>query len=264
MAVAGLAALLLAVPVPMSALAPVEVSPRNPFVVSSAVDGVVKSVEVDPNVAVKAGQLLVRLSDTVLRNRAEIAEREVAVAETKFKRASQLAFSDARGRHDMAIARSELELKLAERDYARDLLARTEIRAERDGVAFFADRKDLVGRPVVIGEKLMEVADPAVSEFRIDLPVTDAVVLHAGARIKVFLDADPLRPLEAKLERASYKAAVSEGQQLAFRLVGRAVDPAASVRLGSRGTAQIFSDRVPLGFFLFRRPISALRQWIGL
>ena len=144
------------------------------------------------------------------------------------------------------------------------MLQRTEIRAERDGVAFFADKKDLVGRPVTVGESLMELADPRTSEVRIDLPVGDAIVLHDGARIKVFLDSDPLRPIEARLARASYKAAPREAQQFAFRLVAYAAQAEGTApRLGMRGTAQIYSDNVPLGFYLFRRPIAALRQWSG-
>jgi hypothetical protein len=166
----------------------------------------------------------------------------------------------------MAIARSELDLKIAERNYARELLQRAEIRAERNGVAFFADKKDLVGKPVVVGEKLMEVADPLSSEFRIELPVADAVVLRDGAYVKVFLDSDPLHPIDAQLLRTSYKAAVREAQQFAFRVVAAATGgvSTAKLRLGMRGTAQIYSDRVPLGFYLFRRPIAAARQWSGL
>lgn len=262
---AAAALALLAIPVPMTALAPVEVSPRETFVVTPGVEGVVKSVDVDPNAPVKSGQLLVTLADTVLRNRADIAEREVQVADTRYKKAAQLAFVDARGRHEMAIAKSELDLKLAERDYARELLSRTEIRAERDGVAFFADKKDLVGRPVAIGEKLMEVASPEAIELHIDLPAADAIVIKDEARVKVFLDSDPLNPFEATLTRASYKAAPREAQQFAFRLVAKVSDGrAAKLRLGARGTAQVFSDRVPLGFYLFRRPIAAARQWTGL
>lgn len=262
-ALAGAA--LMALPVPMTALAPVEVAPKDTVVVTSGVPGIVKGVVVDPNAVVAAGQVLVRLDDTELRNRAEIAERDALVADSTYKKAAQLAFVDARGRHDMAIAKAELDLKLAERDYARDLLARTEIKAERAGVAFFADKSDLVGKPVAVGEKLMELADPAASEFRIDLPVGDSIVLHDGARVKVFLDSDPLHPIDAHLIRAAYKAAPREAQQLAFRLVaaGDASQPA-KLRLGMRGTAQIYSDPVPLGFFLFRRPIAALRQWSGL
>lgn len=146
------------------------------------------------------------------------------------------------------------------------LLQRTVIRAERDGVAFFADKRDLIGKPVAVGEKLMEVAQPSSNEFRIELPVADAIVLKDQARVKVFLDSDPLNPIEARLVRASYKAAPREAQQFAFRLVAQAQDAslASRLRLGLRGTAQIYSDQVPLAFYLFRRPIAAARQWSGL
>lgn len=263
----GVAAALLAlllVPVPMSALAPVEVAPRDAFLVTAGVDGVVEDVLVPPSAAVTKGQPLIRLSDTVLANRLEIAEREVAVAEARLKKASQLAFVDMRGRHELGLAQAELALKSAERDYARDLLARSEIRAERDGVAIYSDKKDLIGRPVATGEKLMEIADPKSSELRIDLPVGDAIVIEVGARIKVFLDTAPLSPIEARLVRADYQARPHDNQQLAFRLVAETADHSPpALRLGARGTAKVTSGVAPLGFYLLRRPIAALRQWVG-
>lgn len=262
---AALVAGLGCVPVSMSALAPVEVVARDPFVVTSSVEGVVAAVEVMPNAMVHNGQHLVRIADTVLKNRLAIAEREVLVAEARHKQAAQLAFVDVRGRHDLGVAQAELDLRLAERDYARDLLARTDIRAERDGIAVFAGKKDLVGRPAAVGEKLMEIADTQALEFRIDLPAADAIVLHDGARVDIFLDSDPLNPVEARLVRADYQARLRETQQLAFRLVAELLPgKERELRLGVRGTAQVYSDKVPLAFYLFRRPIAAARQWIGL
>ncbi len=252
-------------PVSMSALAPVEVSPAKSFKVTVPIDGVVGRVLVLPNAPVKKNQPLVQLADTVLRNRLEVSEREVTVAEAKAKKAAQLAFVDMRGRRELGIAQSELELRRSERDFARELLERTTIRASRDGIAFYADPNDLVGQPAKVGEKLMELADPSQIEFRIDLPVADAIVLRVGARVQVFLDSDPLRPIEARLVRTAFKARAHDNQQLAFRLVAEK-DPTdtRSIRLGVRGTAQIFSDKVPLAFYLLRRPISAARQWFGI
>lgn len=258
------AAALLFVPVPMSALAPVEVAPRNAFIVTAGIDGVVEDVLVQPNATVTKGQPLLRMADVVLRNRLEIAEREVILAEARLKKSAQLAFVDIRGRHELGLAEAELELKLAEREYARQVLSRSIVRAERDGVALYSDKKDLIGRPVATGEKLMEIADPRASELRIDLPVAEAIVLRGGERIKVFLDANPLHPIEARLLRADYRARPRDNQQLAFRLIAETVGPdTESLRLGVRGTAKILSGDVPLGFYLFRRPISAARQWIG-
>lgn len=252
-------------PVFMTALAPVEVVPKGAFVVTAPIEGVVDRVLVAPNEHVKKGQVLLRFSDTVLRNRLEIAEREMLVAEAKLKKAGQLAFVDARGRHELGIAQAELELRKTERDYASELLERSVLKADREGVAIFSDPKDLVGRPVAVGERLMEVADPSEVEFRIDLPVSDAIVIREGARVKVFLDSDPLGTIEARLVRADFQARVRENQVLAFRLIATGVDlKPGKARLGVRGTAQVYSDRVSLMLYLFRRPFSAVRQWIGV
>ena len=37
----------------------------------------------------------------------------------------------------------------------------------------------------------------------------------------------------------------------------------ATVRIGLRGTAKIYGDRVLLGYYLFRRPLATLRGWTG-
>lgn len=252
-------------PVSMTALAPAEVAPRNPTIVTAGVEGVVETVLVKPSANVRAGEVLLRMVDTTLKNRFEVAEREVLVASARRKKAGQLAFVDVRGRHELAIAEAELELKVAERNWARELLSRAEVRAERAGVALFADPKDLTGRPFAIGEKLMDIADPAELDLRIDLPVGDAIVLAEGARVKVFLDSDPLNPIETRLVRVDHQARLRDGQALAFRLVadGSAAE-SRGIRLGIRGTAQIYGDMVPLGFYLLRRPIGAARQWAGL
>jgi HlyD family secretion protein len=266
--VGATAAVLIAVgcvPVSMTALAPVEVSPRSSFVVTAPVEGVVDAVLVQPNSAVRKDQPLVRLSDTILRNRLDIADREVMVAEAKAKKSAQLAFVDVRGRHELGIAQAEHELRRAERDYAKELLDRSVVRADRDGIAFFADAKDLIGRPVAVGERLMELADPALLEFRIDLPVADAIVLRDATRVKIFLDSSPFDPIEAKLIRTDFQARQRENQTLAFRIIAESEGSQPKiVRLGVRGTAQVYSDRVSLAFYLFRRPISAARQWLGI
>lgn len=265
---AGIALLLLLlmfVPVPMSALAPLEVVPRDPFIVTAGTEGVVETVHVDPNAEVKTGDILVTLEDTVLRNRYEIAEQEVGVAEASLKKAKQLAFVDVRGRHDVATAEAELTVRRAERDYAREMLERSVIRADRSGIVLLESKRDLIGRPVATGEKLMEIVDPSAVLLNIDLPVADAVVLDPGADVTAFLDSDPLHPLPAKLIRSDYRARVHDQQQLAFRLVAEATEGAAGkLRLGVRGTAQVYAGKVSLGLYLFRRPLQAARRWIGL
>ena len=178
--VASALAVLLLFKVPLRALAPVEIIARDPFIVAAPIDGVIDAIPVEPNQKVKSGDILVKLADTTLKNRFEVADREVQVAEARLKQSNQIAFSDSRGMHEIGIARAELSLKLAERDFARDLLAKTQIAAPHDGLAIYSDRRELIGRPVAVGERILEISEPAKVEARIDLPVADAIALTPG------------------------------------------------------------------------------------
>ena len=261
-ALAGALLLVLLVPVRQSVLAPAEVVPRNGQVVAAPLDGVVAEFLVKPNQPVQAAQVLVRFDATSLKAQADVAERTLGVAEAELKANTQRAFSDTDSSARLDLLAARVAQKRAERDYARELLARSEVRAERDGIAVFADAQRWTGKPVRTGERLLEIADPTQAELRIELPVADAIGLEQGAEIALFLDSDPLIRDGATLERAAYQAQSTSSGQLAYRL--DATFDAGPPRIGLRGTAKVFGDRAPLALYLLRRPLAALRQAVGL
>ncbi len=252
------------IPVPLTAMAPAEVVPRDAVVVNAPLDGVVASVEVSPNDTVRKGDVLVRFVDTAARGRFEVAEQSVAVARAREQRLLQAAFQDKTARRELAVAAAELGLAEAERDAAREQLERSVVRAEQDGVAVFAGRKDIEGRPVSTGERLMTLADPALVEFRIELPVKDALLAREGAAVRIYLDADPLAPLDATVVEAAFHATPQPAGGLAFVLRANLAGDGPLPRLGYRGTAQVRGETVSLGYMLLRRPITALRQHVWL
>jgi hypothetical protein len=261
-ALAAVLLMALLVPVRQSVLAPAEVAPRNGQVVAAPLDGVVAEFLVKPNQAVQAGQLLVRFDATTLKAQADVAERTLGVAEAELRANSQRAFSDADSSARLDLLAARVEQKRAERDYALDLLGRSEVRAERNGIAVFADAQRLIGKPMRTGERLMEIADPAQAELRVELPVADAIGLEPGAEVALFLDSDPLNRHDATLERMAYQAQSTPAGQLAYRL--DASFEQAPPRIGLRGTAKVFGARAPLALYLLRRPLAALRQSVGL
>ena len=262
LAVAVAAALLLLLPVRQSVLAPAEVVPLNGRVVAAPLDGVIAEFLVKPNQAVRSGEPLLRFDATSLKAQADVAERSLDVAEAELKSSAQRAFADAEAKARLDLLAAQVEQKRAERDYARELLARSEVRAERDGIAVFADAERWTGKPVQTGERLMQIADPQQAELRIELAVGDAIDLEPGTEVALFLDSDPLHRHAARLERLAYEAQSSAAGQLAYRL--DASFAAAPPRIGLRGTAKLFGQRVPLALFLLRRPLAALRQSLGL
>jgi len=254
----------LALPVRQSALAPAEVVAADPLVVTAPIDGVVAAMAVEPNQRVDAGDLLVRFDDTEVRSARDVAERTLGVAEADWRRATQGAFADARSAAQIAVLEARRDLRAAELAYAEARLARVEVRAPRAGVAIYADADDWVGRPVATGERILTLADPDAARLRIDLPVADAIALEAGAPVDLFLDAAPLRPVEARVGSAAYEAEPTPAGVLAYRVEADFLPAATVPRIGLRGTAKIHGERVPLAYYLFRRPIAWIRQATGL
>ncbi|WP_332608973.1 efflux RND transporter periplasmic adaptor subunit [Achromobacter sp. ESBL13] len=263
--VALLAAVLAFVHVPLTTLAPVEVTPQDPFVVTAALPAVVERILVPPGAQVAAGTPLVQLVDTQLRSDYEVAIQKVEVARAKVLRLQQAAVSDPTAKRELAVAQSEESVATAERDYARAMLAKAVLRAPQDGVALYGDPRDWLGRPVAVGEAIMRVADPSRVQYQLKVPVADSVNLQEGAAVRVFLDAAPLDPLDARVVRVAYRADADAAGVSSYTVLARVNDPTiAPERLGLRGTARIYGEPVSLFYYLLRRPITALRQWTGV
>ncbi|MDH5726660.1 MAG: hypothetical protein OEY60_14430, partial [Nitrospira sp.] len=62
---------------------------------------------------------------------------------------------------------------------------------------------------------------------------------------------------------ASYHAEVLPNNTLAYRVMAQLSEEASESRIGWQGSAKLYGERVTLFTYLFRRPISALRPWIG-
>ena len=253
------------IPVPMTTIAPAHIAARDPFVIAAPLDGVIKTIAHAPNTTVVEGDDLFRFDDTTLRNRMALAEREVGVATATYHKLRQSAFADEAARYQLAVARADEELKRAELTYAQELLSKTRVMAPVSGLLLYSDKSELEGRPVAAGERIMEIADPRSVEIEIDLPVSDAIVINEGAQVRLFLDADPLNALNARIVKASYQAEPLPSGVLVYKLrASFRNDLEQKPRIGARGTAQVYGETTSLGFFLLRRPISALRQQFGI
>jgi multidrug efflux pump subunit AcrA (membrane-fusion protein) len=251
------------VPVPMTALAPFEVVAHQPDLVTAPMDGVVAAIAADPNQPVVAGAILFAFEDTRLKAEAGIAAQKVEVAESRLVTARNGAFSDAELKRSVSTAEQELQLAKAEQAYAASLLQRSVVRAEHDGLLIYSARNDWLGKPVHTGEKVMEIADPSRVAYRIELAVSDAIALDGDGSVRLFLDAEPLSPRTAAITESGYHAKASADGTLAYVITALPSHDDAPTRIGLRGTAQVSGGSAPLGFYLLRRPIAAVRQSLG-
>jgi len=262
---AALLIALMCVPVRQSALAPGELVALKAIAVAAPLDGVIKSFEVQPNQRVKAGALLFSLDDTTLRNRREVTARALEVAAAELLSAQQRAFDDGKARSEVTALQGKIAERRAELHAVEEQLKRIDVVAPRDGIAVFGDTNDWQGRPVVTGERVMQIADPQDTGVLVYLPAADAISLDEGAPIRLFLHVAPLSPVDATLTETSYQAVLSPDNVASYRLRGAIGDAGKDVaRIGLKGTAKIYGHRVPVVYYLLRRPLAALRQWTGL
>jgi len=250
-------------PVRESVLAPAEVIPRDPAAVRAPLDGVVERVHVRPNEPVEEGRLLLTLDPRRLENRLEVARVAAEVAEAELRQAMQLAVGDPGARASVPVLQGRLEQQRAEVAYVEDLLRRVEVRAPADGVAVFDDADEWVGRPVTLGERILLVADPGSTALEIRLPAAEAIRLDPGAEVEFFLNVAPEAPVPARLVFASYAARPGPDGVPAHRLEAEFADDGRELRIGLGGTAKVYGERVSLAYYVFRRPLAALRRWVG-
>lgn len=267
---AGIAVLLLAamvlIPVRLTALAPAEITPEKPIPITSPTEGVVGRIVVQPNQIVKAGEPLVELDDTSIRNRLAVAMKALDIAKADYVRAANKSFSDEASKADLLGLDSRAKEKAAEVVYLTELLARLRITSPQGGIAIFNDAEDWRGRPVQPGERIMLVADPSLVGITVYLAPEDAVELNAGAEVTVYLNINPLSSLKANITQTSYEASVMPDNTLAYTIKAAfsREDSADLPRLGQRGTAKIYGQTVSLGYYLLRKPILLVRKSIGL
>jgi multidrug resistance efflux pump len=262
--VAALVALAAFIPVRLSVLAPAEITAARPIPVTSPLDGAVREIVVKPNQIVKADELLVVLDDTGLRNRLELASRTLDIARADLQRATFKSFSDEASRYELQVLNARTQEKVAEVEYLTELLEKSKLTAPQGGIAVFSSQEDWRGRPVQVGERIMTIADPSLIDVTIYVPAEDAVELERGSEVNLLLHVDPLSPLQARIERSSYEASLAPDGSLAYVVRAQLVPGQGLPRIGLRGTAKIYAERVTLGYYLLRKPLAFLRRTLGV
>jgi multidrug efflux pump subunit AcrA (membrane-fusion protein) len=261
--IAGVALFAVALfPVRQSVSGAAEVVPLDPFLVRAPLDGVIDRFLVLPNQMVRAGEPLFAMDVTALQTQNEVARTAYATAQEEFRQSAQAAVTDDKSKLDVALRRGELQQRTVELEYAANQLGRVQVAAERDGLAVFADVNDWQGKAVQLGERVLTLADPAKVALSIEFPASRSFDLRIGAPVTLYPNDSPFFDYEARVTQISYHAEPGRDGVLAYRLKAEfAAD--ARPRIGLMGTAKLTGDRVPLVYYALRRPLTALRQWLG-
>lgn len=262
----GVLAAVLAVllfPVRLTVLAPGELVPANPATVRAPLDGVIAAFSVRPNQVVTAGQPLFSFDQAPIGSRLDVAREALSTAQAEYRQNAQLMLNDPRARTQLAGALGKMAEKQAQADFLEGQAQRSRVLAPQGGIVLFDDPSEWIGRPVQTGERILQVAAPDDVEVEAWVPIGDAIPLAENAPLHLYLASSPLASISATLRYMSPRAVARPDGTYAYRVRAK-LDAPSTHRIGLKGTARLGGERVPLVYWMLRRPLASIRQFIAM
>lgn len=253
---------MMCVPVRLTVLAPGELVPAKPLVIRAPLDGVIDVFHVQPNQQVQPDQALFSFDEIVIQSRLGVAMQALVTAETDYRQTSQMALTDAKSKVQLGLLVGKIEERQAEIEFLKEQLARARVLAPQAGVVLMDDPSEWIGRPVSTGERILRIATLDDVEVEAWLPLADAIRLSTGDEVVLYLSASPLSPVTAQLRYMAHEAVQRPDGSFAYR-VRASLNAPTEHRVGLKGTAKVHGAWVPLAFWVMRRPLAALRAYVG-
>ncbi len=250
--------------VPLRIVAPCEIVPKDPYLITAPLEGIIDQVYVVPGETVSPETLLFSYNKQASLQELEVAKKQVQILQTEIKRAAALGYDDPKARTDLGLLSLKLSKEKAVLQLAEYHASKLSAKAPVEGVIMIDNPDEWRGKPVKIGEKILAISNPLNSKIRIWLAESDNITLDWEKPLSVFLNVDPENKRLAKLSFISNESRISDMQIPSFMAEADWIKDPLNIRLGQKGTAVIYGEDVSIAYFLFRKPLAHLRNLTGL
>ena len=259
---AVLLCLLFFIHVPLRVVAPCEVVPKNPFLVTAPLDGIISDITVKPGQFVTKDTLLFEYDRRIPDQEFKVAQKQVQITNSELHRATSLSFKDKQQLSQVGILKLKLQREKANLEIAQYKVEKLDVLAPDTGVIMLNDPEEWRGKPVVVGERILKISNPENTQLRIWLPEGDNVELDQSKDVKVVLNVSPEHSYFAKLNYVADYSEVNEDQLPSF-VAEADWNNDYNLKLGLKGTAILYGDDVTLFYWIVRRPWGSLRNFFG-
>lgn len=250
--------------IPLRVIAPCEIIPKDPYVISAPLEGIIAEVNVIPGQSVEKNALLASYDDRVPLQTLIVAEKQVDIAQKELNRVMALGLHDDKSQTELGVANQKLQKEQASLDLAKYQASLLKVLSPSPGVVILDNPEDWRGKPVKVGEKIMVVANPKDTKVRMWIPESDNVVLRTDIPVKIYLNITPEISYEANLVYIANESVQNEENISSFIAEAEWVKPPEEAKLGLKGTAILYGDNVPFLYYVFRKPWAALRRFTGM
>lgn len=258
-----LSLLLLTIRLPLRVVAPIEVIPSDPVIITAPLEEIVEKINVKPGQYVKTGDVLFEYDKDVASQTLKAAERQVEISRLELNRSRTLGIKDAKSLTEVAVLEAKLKREEVNLDLAKYHSSQLIVKSPIDGVVMLGDPHEWHGKPVHIGEKIMMVADPDRTKVRLFIPEDDNVILDLTKPVKIYLNISPEITREASLIYVANVSTISDKHLVSFVAEADWIGDSKDVKMGLKGSASLYGNDVSLFYLLVRKPWAHFRNFIG-
>ena len=252
------------IPVPYRIVAPCEVIPEDPYSVTAQTNGVIKDVLVKPGDSVTEDQLLISYDKDVAEQELKTYEQEINITYADYERATVQSLQNSQGKSEINLLANKLAQDKTRYMMVLNRLKKMDLYSPQRGVVIMPDWERWEGKPVVVGERIMQIADPARTKVRIGIPVNERLKFKDNLSVSIMLNSNITGSYNAELSYVDISSSISETGVPEYSAEAKwRTENLAGVSIGMKGTAYINGDDVRFGNWLLRRPIASVRRFFG-
>lgn len=252
------------IPTPLRIVCPCEIVPKDPVLITAPLEGVIETIHVKPGEIVAKDTPLFEYEKSYPLKELEVARKQVEVLQSEVKRASTLGYHDQKVRTDLSILGLKLEKERANLDLAEFRAGHLIVESPINGVVVLDNPDEWRGKPVRIGEKILAVTDPKDCKVRIWMPEGDNVEINRDVPITIYLNVSPEQSHNAMITYIANETVISDHQIPSFITEAHLTEMTPDIKLGLKGTAVLYGDKVSLFYYVMRKPWALLRRFTGV
>lgn len=249
--------------VPLRIVSSCEVVSREPIIIAAPLEGVIKEINVLPGDEVAKGDLLVEYEKSAFIQDLQLAKKEVELREAEIGRAKTLGYDDEEKLSELRVLLAKNDQAQAKLDFAKYQFELLTIESPARGIVSLDNPEEWKGRPVSIGEKILSINQQDDTKVLIWLAEGDNVNLDKDSLVKIVLNANPNSTFEASLDYISSISKINDENIVSFEAEASWVEQPENVKIGQKGVAIMYGEKVSLLYYLFRKPYLFFRRTFG-
>lgn len=250
--------------VPLRVVAPCEIVPKDPVVITTPLEGLVDKITVTPGELVKQGTVLFQYDSKLPMQDLKVAQKKVEISQAEVNRANSLSYTDKNAITELGIDTLKLKKDKLDLTMAEFRVSQLSVSAPITGVVMMDNPEDWHGRAVKIGEKVMILSNPDETKVRLWIPEGDNVMIDKEKPVKILLNIHPGDTLYAKLRYIADYTVVTDKQVTSFVAEADWEDPNnPDIKLGLKGSAILYGEDVTIFYWIVRKPLAYVRRFIG-